>query len=480
MGEGTKKRWQFWIDRGGTFTDVVARGPDGRLITRKLLSENPERYADAAVQGIREILGLKGNQPIPDDAIAVVKMGTTVATNALLERKGEPTVLAITRGFRDALRIGYQNRPHLFARRIVLPELLYGHVIEIDERLDAHGAVLRALDAQAAEKALQDAFGQGFRAVAICLLHGYRHREHEAQVAAIARAIGYTQVSVSHEVSPLMKLVSRGDTTVVDAYLSPILRRYVRSVAQALGDVRLKFMQSNGGLTDAGLFEGKDAILSGPAGGVVGMARTAQAAGFAKVIGFDMGGTSTDVTHFDGTYERTFESLVAGVRLRAPMMRIHTVAAGGGSILHFDGTRFRVGPDSAGADPGPACYRRGGPLTVTDCNVMLGRVQPDHFPAVFGAEGDQPLDSAIVRRRFEALAADIQAATGNARGPEAIAEGFLTIAVENMANAIKQISVQRGYDVTRYVLNGFGGAAGQHACQVADALGMTHVLIHPL
>ncbi|MBX3517147.1 MAG: hydantoinase B/oxoprolinase family protein [Rhodospirillales bacterium] len=480
MGEGTKKRWQFWIDRGGTFTDVVARAPDGRLITRKLLSENPERYADAAVQGIRDILGLKGNQPIPDDAIAVVKMGTTVATNALLERKGEPTVLAITRGFHDALRIGYQNRPHLFARRIVLPELLYTCVIEIDERLDAHGAVLRALDPQTAEKALQDAFGQGFRAVAICLLHGYRHREHEAQVAAIARAIGYTQVSVSHEVSPLMKLVSRGDTTVVDAYLSPILRRYVRSVAQALGDVRLKFMQSNGGLTDAGLFEGKDAILSGPAGGVVGMARTAQAAGFAKVIGFDMGGTSTDVTHFDGTYERTFESLVAGVRLRAPMMRIHTVAAGGGSILHFDGTRFRVGPDSAGADPGPACYRRGGPLTVTDCNVMLGRVQPDHFPAVFGAEGDQPLDSAIVRRRFEALAADIQAATGNARGPEAIAEGFLTIAVENMANAIKQISVQRGYDVTRYLLNGFGGAAGQHACQVADALGMTHVLIHPL
>ncbi len=480
MGEGTKKRWQFWIDRGGTFTDVVARAPDGRLITRKLLSENPERYADAAVQGIRDILGLQGSEPIPDDAIAVVKMGTTVATNALLERKGEPTVLAITRGFRDALRIGYQNRPHLFARRIVLPELLYTRVIEIDERLDARGAVLHALDAQAAETALQDAFGQGFRAVAICLMHGYRYPEHEAQVAAIARAVGYTQVSVSHEVSPLMKLVSRGDTTVVDAYLSPILRRYVRSVGHALGDVRLKFMQSNGGLTDAGLFQGKDAILSGPAGGVVGMARTARAAGFAKVIGFDMGGTSTDVTHFDGTYERAFESLVAGVRLRAPMMRIHTVAAGGGSILHFDGTRFRVGPDSAGADPGPACYRRGGPLTVTDCNVMLGRVQPDHFPAVFGAEGNQPLDPDIVRQRFEALAADIHAATGDGRGPEAIAEGFLTIAVENMANAIKQISVQRGYDVTRYVLNGFGGAAGQHACQVADALGMTQVLIHPL
>ncbi len=480
MGDGTKKRWQFWIDRGGTFTDVVARAPDGRLITRKLLSENPEHYADAAVQGIRGILELRPGEPIQDDAIAVVKMGTTVATNALLERKGEPTVLAITRGFRDALRIGYQNRPHLFARRIVLPELLYTRVIEIDERLDARGAVLHALDAQAAETALQDAFGQGFRAVAICLMHGYRHPEHEAQVAAIARAVGYTQVSVSHEVSPLMKLVGRGDTTVVDAYLSPILRRYVRSVGQALGGVRLKFMQSNGGLTDAGLFQGKDAILSGPAGGVVGMARTAQAAGFAKVIGFDMGGTSTDVTHFDGTHERTFESLVAGVRLRAPMMRIHTVAAGGGSILHFDGTRFRVGPDSAGADPGPACYRRGGPLTVTDCNVMLGRVQPDHFPAVFGTEGDQPLDPDIVRQRFEALAADIHAATGDGRGPEAIAEGFLTIAVENMANAIKQISVQRGYDVTRYVLNGFGGAAGQHACQVADALGMTEVLIHPL
>ena len=480
MADGAQTRWQFWIDRGGTFTDVVARAPDGRLITRKLLSENPERYADAAVQGIREILGLRPGEPIPDHAIGAVKMGTTVATNALLERKGEPTVLAITRGFRDALRIGYQNRPNLFARRIVLPELLYGHVIEIDERLDAQGAVLEPLDAEATRKALAEAFGQGFRAVAICLMHGYRYPEHERRVAAIARESGYTQVSVSHEASPLMKLVSRGDTTVVDAYLSPILRRYVRAVGQALGDVRLTFMQSSGGLTEAGLFQGKDAILSGPAGGVVGMARTAQAAGFAKVIGFDMGGTSTDVTHFDGTFERTFESLVAGVRLRAPMMRIHTVAAGGGSILHFDGTRFRVGPDSAGANPGPACYRRGGPLTVTDANVMLGRVQPQHFPHVFGPDGDQPLDRDIVRQRFEALAAEIRAATGDARGPEAIAEGFLTIAVENMANAIKQISVQRGYDVTRYVLNGFGGAAGQHACQVADALGMSEVLIHPL
>jgi 5-oxoprolinase (ATP-hydrolysing) len=480
MTEQNTAKWQFWIDRGGTFTDVVARAPDGRLLTRKLLSENPERYADAAVQGIRELLDLRPGEPIPEHTIGAVKMGTTVATNALLERKGEPTVLAITRGFRDALRIGYQNRPNLFARRIVLPELLYGHVIEIDERLDAHGAVLEALNAQAARQALKEAFGQGFRAVAICLMHGYRHPEHERQVAAMARETGYTQVSVSHEASPLMKLVSRGDTTVVDAYLSPILKRYVRAVGQALGDVRLTFMQSNGGLTEAGLFQGKDAILSGPAGGVVGMARTAQAAGFAKVIGFDMGGTSTDVTHFDGTYERTFESLVAGVRLRAPMMRIHTVAAGGGSILHFDGTRYRVGPDSAGANPGPACYRRGGPLTVTDCNVMLGRVQPQHFPRVFGPEGDQPLDRDIVRRRFAALATVIRAATGDARGPEAIAEGFLTIAVENMANAIKQISVQRGYDVTRYVLNGFGGAAGQHACQVADALGIRQVQIHPL
>jgi 5-oxoprolinase (ATP-hydrolysing) len=407
-------------------------------------------------------------------------MGTTVATNALLERKGDRVVLAITRGFGDALRIGYQNRPKLFARHIVLPEMLYERVVEIDERVDANGGVLTPLDEHNARAALQDAFAAGIRSCAIVFMHGYRHTEHERPVAEIARDIGFTQVSTSHGTSPLMKLVSRGDTTVVDAYLSPILRRYVESVAAELGPTRLMFMQSNGGLTDARLFQGKDSILSGPAGGVVGMARTAQMAGFGKVIGFDMGGTSTDVSHFDGEYERAFETLVAGVRLRAPMLRIHTVAAGGGSLLHFDGTRFRVGPDSAGADPGPACYRRGGPLTVTDANVLLGRIQPAHFPRVFGPKGDEPLDADTVREKFAALATEIAAATGTARSPQDVADGFLKIAVENMANAIKQISVQRGYDVTEYLLNCFGGAGGQFACRIADTLGMTKVLIHPL
>jgi 5-oxoprolinase (ATP-hydrolysing) len=480
MAKENDRRWQFWIDRGGTFTDVVARTPDGAIVTRKLLSENPERYRDAAVHGIREVLQLAPGAPIPAERIEAVKMGTTVATNALLERKGDRVVLAITKGFADALRIGYQNRPKLFARRIVLPEMLYERAAEIDERVDANGRVLTPLDEQAARVALEDAFIAGIRSVAIVLIHGYRFTEHERRVAEIARAIGFTQISTSHGTSPLMKLVSRGDTTVVDAYLSPILRRYVRSVAGELGPTRLMFMQSNGGLTDARLFQGKDSILSGPAGGVVGMVRTAQLAGFGKVIGFDMGGTSTDVSHFDGEYERAFETLVAGVRMRAPMMRIHTVAAGGGSILHFDGTRFRVGPDSAGADPGPACYRRGGPLTVTDANVLLGRIQPAHFPRVFGPNGDEPLDADIVRDTFLTLAAEIVAATGTARRPEEVADGFLKIAVENMANAIKQISVQRGYDVTEYLLNCFGGAGGQFACRIADTLGMTRVLIHPL
>ena len=473
-------RWQFWIDRGGTFTDVVARAPDGALRTAKLLSENPGRYGDAAVEGIRRILGLAPGEPIPAAAIEAVKMGTTVATNALLERRGDRVVLAITRGFADALRIGYQNRPKLFARHIVLPEMLYERVIEIDERLDAHGRVLAPLDEAAARAALEDAFAAGIRAIAIVLLHGYRHPDHERRLAALAGAIGFTQISASHAVSPLMKLVPRGDTTVVDAYLSPILRRYVDRVREALGGVRLMFMRSSGGLTDAALFHGKDSILSGPAGGVVGMAGTGRAAGFTRVIGFDMGGTSTDVAHFDGSFERAFETQVAGVRMRAPMLRIHTVAAGGGSILHFDGTRFRVGPESAGADPGPACYRRVGPLTVTDANVLLGRIQPAHFPSVFGAGGDEPLDAGVVREKFAALAAEISAATGEARSPEAVAEGFLRIAVSNMANAIKTISVQRGHDVTRYLLNCFGGAGGQHACRIADTLGMTRVLIHPL
>jgi len=472
--------WQFWVDRGGTFTDVVGRAPDGALRSHKLLSENPERYDDAAIQGIRDLLGLRPGEVIPAARIRAVKMGTTVATNALLERKGERTLLLVTRGFRDALRIAYQNRPALFARHIVLPELLYDRVVEVEERLTAEGEVLVPLDEAAARAALEDAYGAGYRSVAIALLHGYRYHAHERRLAELARAAGFPQVSVSHEVSPLMKLVSRGDTTVVDAYLSPILRRYVDGVARELGDARLMFMQSNGGLTDARLFQGKDSILSGPAGGIVGAVRTAAMGGFAKLITFDMGGTSTDVAHYDGAYERAFETLVAGVRMRAPMMQIHTVAAGGGSILHFDGAKYRVGPDSAGANPGPACYRRGGPLAVTDCNVMLGRIVPAFFPKVFGPEGDQPLDAETVRRRFADLAERIRAATGDTRSPEQVADGFRRIAVENMANAIKKISTQRGYDVTEYTLDCFGGAGGQHACDIADTLGMTRIFLHPL
>ena len=476
-------RWQFWIDRGGTFTDIVARRPDGTLVTHKLLSENPERYRDAAVHGIRELLGVPSGAPLPVEAIEAVKMGTTVATNALLERKGERTALVITRGFRDALRIGYQNRPRIFARHIRLPEPLYERVIEVDERVNARGQVLVAPDLDAIRRDLQGALREGIAAIAIVFLHGYRHPAHEAHVAQVARAIGFKQVSVSHEVSPLMKLVGRGDTTVVDAYLSPILRRYVDQVSAELGagDARppLQFMRSNGGLTAARHFQGKDSILSGPAGGVVGMVMTAAAGGFKEVIGFDMGGTSTDVSHYAGEYERTFETQVAGVRVRTPMMQIHTVAAGGGSILFFDGARFRVGPESAGAVPGPACYRRGGPLTVTDCNVMLGRLQPDFFPQVFGSAADQPIDVRITREKFEALARRVSEATGQVRTPQSIAQGFLRIAVENMANAIKKISISRGYDVTRYVLACFGGAGGQHACAVADALGMRQIFIHP-
>ncbi len=476
--------WEFWVDRGGTFTDIVARKPDGSFQTHKLLSENPERYRDAAVQGIRELLGLAVGEAIPAAAIRAVKMGTTVATNALLERKGEPTLLLITQGFADLLRIGYQNRPRIFDLHIVLPELLYTSVAEVPERLAATGAIITPLDETATLHALQAAFAQGLRAVAIAFMHGYQFPQHEQRVAELARQVGFTQISVSHAVSPLIKLVSRGDTTVVDAYLSPILRRYVEQVRDELGkdqaDTALMFMQSNGGLTDASLFQGKDAILSGPAGGVVGMVRTAQAAGFDKLIGFDMGGTSTDVCHFAGELERSLEIEVAGVRMRTPMMSIHTVAAGGGSILSFDNGRFRVGPESAGANPGPACYRRGGPLTVTDCNVLLGKIQPDYFPNVFGLDGKQPLDAAIVREKFTQLAAQIAAETGEPpRTPESLAEGFLRIAVENMANAIKKISVQRGYDVTQYTLQCFGGAGGQHACLVADALGMQRIFIHP-
>ena len=472
-------RWQFWIDRGGTFTDIVARRPDGSVVTHKVLSENPEQYKDAALKGIRDLLGLDVTAPVPAEAIEAVKMGTTVATNALLERKGDRTLLVTTRGFADSLRIGYQARPRLFDRNIQLPEMLYERVAEIDERVRADGTVETALDLEQAETELKAAHDAGIRACAIVFMHGYRYTSHEKQVADLARRIGFTQVSTSHGASPLMKLVGRGDTTVVDAYLSPILRRYVDQVAGELGDVRLMFMQSNGGLTDARLFQGKDAILSGPAGGVVGMVRTAAMGGFEKIIGFDMGGTSTDVSHYDGVYERSFESVVAGVRIRAPMMSIHTVAAGGGSILFFDGSRFRVGPDSAGANPGPACYRRGGRLAVTDCNVMLGKIQPAFFPKVFGPNADEALDADVVRAKFAELAAEIEAKLGEKRTPEEVAEGFLTIAVENMANAIKKISVQRGYDVSEYTLACFGGAGGQHACLVADTLGMNSVFIHP-
>ena len=476
---GNSGKWQFWVDRGGTFTDIVACKPDGALITHKLLSENPGRYEDAALQGVRDLLGVAADADIPTEAVEAVKMGTTVATNALLERKGERTVLLITKGFHDALRIGYQNRPHLFARHIVLPELLYERVVEVDERYSAEGEELRPVDADATRAALEEAYADGIRSAAIVFVHGYRHHDHEIAVAEIARQVGFPQVSVSHEVSPLMKLVGRGDTTVVDAYVSPILRRYVDRVASELGEARLMFMQSNGGLADARFFQGKDSILSGPAGGIVGAVRTSHMAGFDKIISFDMGGTSTDVAHYDGEYERAFETLVAGVRMRAPMMRIHTVAAGGGSILHFDGSRYRVGPDSAGADPGPACYRRGGPLTVTDANLMVGKIQSRFFPNVFGPNADEALDPDAAHGKFAALSAEIEAATGDKRSPVEVADGFLKIAVDNMANAIKQISIQRGYDVTEYTLNSFGGAGGQHACLVADALGITRVFIHP-
>ncbi|WP_198547449.1 hydantoinase B/oxoprolinase family protein [Streptomyces jeddahensis] len=523
--------WQFWVDRGGTFTDVVARAPDGRLLTHKLLSDSP-RYADAAVAGIREILSAADGRDGPgaadahddrrsvdghddrrsvdghddrrsvdghddrrsvdghdgalqrgdpqDATIDAVRMGTTVATNALLERKGDRTLLVITRGFRDALRIAYQNRPRIFAREIVLPELLYERVVEADERITADGEVLRAPDLESLAGPLQEAYDDGIRSVAVVCMHSHLHPAHERAIGELAARIGFPQISLSSEVSPLMKLVPRGDTAVVDAYLSPVLRRYVQHVADQLEGVRLMFMQSNGGLTEAGRFRGKDAILSGPAGGIVGMARMSQLAGFHRVIGFDMGGTSTDVSHFAGEYERVFTTQIAGVRLRAPMLDIHTVAAGGGSVLHFDGSRYRVGPDSAGADPGPASYRNGGPLTVTDANVALGRIQPAHFPHVFGPDGDQPLDAELVHERFATLAHDIREQTGDDRTPEQVAEGYLQIAVANIANAVKRISVQKGHDITRYALTTFGGAGGQHACKVADSLGIRTVLVPPM
>ena len=454
--------WQFWIDRGGTFTDIVARRPDGSHVTVKLLSEDPERYADAALHAIHRLTG-GGDVPLE------LRIGTTVATNALLERKGEPTLLAITRGFGDALIIGHQDRADIFARNLARPAALFARVVEIDERIAADGRVLTPLDRDAARAGLQAAYDGGVRSIAIVLMHGYRFPDHEASLADIAARIGFKQISVSHRVAPLIKLIGRGDTTLVDAYLSPVLNRYVEGLSAALGQGAL-FMQSSGGLVEGASFRGKDAILSGPAGGIVGMAETAREAGFDRVIGFDMGGTSTDVSHYAGSYERDTETLIAGARIRAPMLRIHTVAAGGGSICRFDGQRLMVGPDSAGAVPGPACYRRGGPLTVTDCNVMLGKLRPEFFPALFGAEGDRPLDQAAVEARFAELALD----------PHVAADGFIAVAVANMANAIRKISVARGHDVTRYTLACFGGAGGQHACLLADALGMERVMIHPL
>jgi len=471
-GEGA---WEFWIDRGGTFTDIVGRRPDGGLTTLKLLSENPGHYDDAAIAGIEQLMARYGAGPI-----AAVKMGTTVATNALLERKGEPTVLAITKGHADALRIGYQARPKLFARHIVLPEPLYGHVVEIAERVTAEGEVILELNEERARAELSNAFTAGYRALAIVLMHGYRFPEHENRIAAIARGLGYTQISASHEVSALIQFVGRGDTTVADAYLSPVLDRHIERVHGKLGAAPLFFMQSTGGLASSDAFRGKDAVLSGPAGGIAGMAATAVQAGFERVIGFDMGGTSTDVSHYAGTFERTHETSVAGVRLRTPMLNIHSIAAGGGSICRFDGQRLRVGPQSAGAVPGPACYRRGGPLTITDCNVMLGKLRPEFFPKVFGPGGDQPIDRAIVVEKFSALAAEIGAVAGKRISPEEIAEGFITIAVETMAKAVRQISIQRGHDATLCTLNCFGGAAGQHACLVADALFIEKAMIHPL
>jgi len=472
-------KWQFWIDRGGTFTDIVARHPDGSCTTHKLLSENPERYPDAAIAGIKGVLGTALDQPIPPGLVDAVRMGTTVATNALLERKGERTLLLVNRGFADILRIGNQARPRLFDLRITLPHLLYERVAEIPGRIGADGTEVEALDEDAARAALRQTAEAGIHSCSIALIHAWKYPDHERRLALLAREAGFTQVSTSHEVSPLLRLIPRADTTVVDAYLSPILRRYVEQVSGELGGTRLYFMQSHGGLAEAGAFRGKDAVLSGPAGGIVGAVRTAAMAGLDRIIGFDMGGTSTDVALYAGAFERAFETEVAGVRMRAPMMAINTVAAGGGSLLHFDGSRFRVGPDSAGANPGPAAYRRGGPLTVTDANVMVGKIQPRHFPAIFGPGGNAALDADAVHSKFDALATEIAGATGQRPDPRDVAEGFLRVAVANMANAIKQVSVQKGHDVGRFALQCFGGAGGQHACLVADELGMDTVFIHP-
>ena len=472
-------KWHFWIDRGGTFTDIVARDPKGQICTHKLLSENPERYDNAEMEGIRDLLGVAFGVSIPEDLIEVVKMGTTVATNALLERKGERLALIITKGFGDAIRIAYQNRPDIFARKIILPEPLYEKVVEVDERIGANGEIIRPLDLVDARANLIEAYNLGIRSIAIVLLHGYRFPQHEELLAELALEIGFSQISVSSWVSPVIKLVARGDTTLVDAYVTPLLRRYVDRIMAQLGPTRVMFMQSNGGLVNARRFQGKDSILSGPAAGVVGAVKTCENAGYKKVISFDMGGTSTDVALYDGELERSLEMEVAGIRMRVPMVRLHTVAAGGGSILSFASGRYLVGPESAGAYPGPACYQNGGPLTVTDCNVILGRILPEYFPKAFGPNGDSPLDAFVVKEKFETLALDIEGSTGHHCSPAQVAEGFLTIAVDNMANAIKKISTQRGFDVRDFILCCFGGAGGQHACKVANALGMSHILMSP-
>jgi len=474
-----RQPWQFYIDRGGTFTDIVAKTPDNEIIVYKLLSENPEQYQDAPIQGIRELMGIPQGQPIPTAEIEVVKMGTTVATNALLERKGDRVALLITKGFKDALRIGYQNRPDIFAREIVLPSMLYETVVEIDARYDSQGNELKSVDKLQVKQDLETVYNSGIKCCAIILMHGYRYTKHELEVAEIAQEVGFTQISISHQVSPLMKLVSRGDTTVVDAYLTPILRRYVDRLSSQLPNTQLMFMKSDGGLVNANNFQGKDSILSGPAGGIVGAVKTSHRAGFTKIVTFDMGGTSTDVAHYAGEYERELDLEIAGARMRVPVLAIHTIAAGGGSILSFDGSSYRVGPESGGSDPGAACYRRGGELTVTDANVMLGKIQPQYFPAVFGQDANQTLDQEVVIKKFTQLATTIATATGDYFTPEQVASGFIAIAVENMANAIKKISLQRGYDVTSYVLCCFGGAGAQVACLVADTLGISKIFIHP-
>ena len=474
----SSSQWQFYIDRGGTFTDVVAKTPQDKIIVYKLLSENPEQYRDAPIQGIRDLMGIPQDRPIPTEQIEVVKMGTTVATNALLERKGDRVVLLITKGFKDALRIGYQNRPDIFARQIVLPSMLYETVIEIEERYDAEGNELKSVNKQQVRQDLQTVFNTGIKSCAIVLMHGYRYPQHELEVAEIAREIGFTQISISHQVSPLIKLVSRGDTTVVDAYLTPILRHYIDRIASQLPNTEIMFMKSSGGLVNADNFQGKDSILSGPAGGIVGAVKTSQKEGFNQIVTFDMGGTSTDVAHYAGEYERELDSEIAGARMRVPVLAIHTIAAGGGSILSFDGMSYRVGPESGGANPGPACYRRGGKLTVTDANLMLGKIHPQYFPAVFGKDANLPLDREIVITKFKQLAETINTATGNYPTLERVASGLIAIAVANMANAVKKISLQKGYDITQYVLCCFGGAGAQVACLIADTLGITKIFIH--